>query len=272
MPNSCSTTPSNFAEHGWCRREVDQDLLAWCESVQAVAQDILCDPQHAHWWRHGQTWFAGVNILPNDNTGKVANGVALSADLQQWLRRCLHLQDSHSFQWEQGQLSVLRPGYPQRDANETETAHNYRRKRDAAHVDGLLPVGPTRRRMPQEFHHFILGIPLHPSPTHAGATVVWEGSHLIMQQALSNALQGIPQQDWPSTDITEIYQQTRREVFTRCKRVEIHVPPGEAYLIHRLAVHGVAPWDARNGDDGQLRSVAFFRPEVEQRQDWLTGF
>lgn len=150
--------------------------------------------------------------------------------------------------------------------------HNFRRLRDAAHVDGLLPVGIHRRRMPQEFHQFILGIPLQLRPRHAGTTVVWEGSHTIIQEALTKALKGIAPHQWPHTDVTEIYQHARQQVLACCKRVEIHTPPGEAYLIHRLAVHGVAPWHARPEDKGKLRPVVFFRPEYTHPKEWLTKF
>jgi hypothetical protein len=200
----------------------------------------------------------------------MGDGPALGADLVEWLRQQVMMGASEALTWEPGQLSVLRPGYPQRDAHESEAQHRYRCNRDAAHVDGLLPIGEQRRRMPKDFQRFILGIPLQPSPAHAGPTVVWEGSHRLIQQAFIEALKDVPIQDWQQTDLTEVYQQTRREVFERCKRVEVHVPPGECYLIHRFAVHGVAPWQEQAGDQGKLRSIVFFRPEVGSRWDWLT--
>jgi hypothetical protein len=44
------------------------------------------------------------------------------------------------------QVSVTYPGYPAPDPEESDAAHRFRRDRDAAHLDGLLPVGPEKRR------------------------------------------------------------------------------------------------------------------------------
>ena len=261
--------PTQLIQHGCCVSARSEALANWVDALQPVAEQLLNDTALAHWWRHGETWFAGVNVLPNDSSGSVNNGPSLGAELFTWIRRQVMLAAGESLALEPGQLSVVKSGYPQRDAQETEAAHRFRRNRDAAHVDGLLPVGEQRRRMPQEFHRFILAIPLQLSPAHAGPTVVWEGSHKLMQQAFADALRGIPEQDWPQTDLTDVYQRTRSEVFVRCKRVEVHVPPGACYLIHRLAVHGVAPWQEQAGDQGKLRSIVFFRPECDKRQDWL---
>lgn len=264
-------TQTQFMQHGWCSFAHSEELHQWAKSVQPVVGQLLTDAALAHWWRHGETWFAGVNLLPNDRSGGVDDGPVLGADVCAWVRRTAMLGAGETIAWERGQPSVLRPGYPRHGAQETEAAHRFRRNRDAAHVDGLLPVGEQRRRMPQEFHRFILGIPLQQSPAHAGPTVVWEGSHKLIQQAFIEALKDVPIQDWPQTDLTDVYQRTRTEVFDRCKRVEVHVPPGECYLIHRFAVHGMAPWEERAGDQGKLRSIVFFRPEIGSRWDWLVG-
>ena len=69
--------------------------------------------------------------------------------------------------------------------------------------------------------------------------------------------------------MTEIYQATRREIFETCERVEVHCRPGQAYVVHRLALHGVAPWadGAEAGPDGRM--IVYFRPEIGGPQDWL---
>ena len=266
------SSPEHFAAKGWAKSGQDTKLLAWVESVRMLCRNIHQKPETQHWWRHGKTWFVGVNVLPNDSAGKVPGGVVMSVGVQRWLRQCLQFGHTHGFEFEPGQLSVIAPGYPQQDKSEPRAEHNFRRLKDAAHVDGLLPVGANRRRMPQEFHQFILGIPLENTASYAGPTVVWEGSHIIMQEALTKALDGIPFEQWPVTDVTEIYQRTRQQVLSSCKRVEIHVPKGEAYLIHRLAVHGTAPWQVRKEDEGQDRPVVFFRPECQNPKDWLALF
>ena len=43
--------------------------------------------------------------------------------------------------YHKAQLSVIFPGYPKPRTGDSEAAFEYRRKRDAAHVDGLLPIG-----------------------------------------------------------------------------------------------------------------------------------
>ena len=62
---------------------------------------------------------------------------------------------------------------------------------------------------------------------------------------------------WAELDITQAYRTARREVFASCRRLELPAQPGEAYLLHRLTLHGVAPWRATSG---QRRMVAYFRP------------
>jgi len=49
------------------------------------------------------------------------------------------------------------------------------------------------------------------------------------------------------------------------------IAPGEAYLVHRFALHGVAPWDedAKAGPDGRM--IAYFRPELPDRGLWLNA-
>ena len=55
-------------------------------------------------------------------------------------------------------------------------------------------------------------------------------------------------------DVTAVYQQTRRRVFESCNRVKIIARPGEAFIVHRLALHGMAPWvaDVTAGGVGAL--------------------
>ncbi|MCO4838381.1 MAG: hypothetical protein KC426_09870 [Oceanospirillaceae bacterium] len=57
-------------------------------------------------------------------------------NIQRWLRQWLQLNNTHRFAFEQGQLWVIGPSYPQLDKNETRLVHNFRRLPEAAHVDG----------------------------------------------------------------------------------------------------------------------------------------
>ena len=81
---------------------------------------------------------------------------------------------------------------------------------------------------------------------------------------------GIDPADGVEIDLTDAYQAARRDCFDRLERVEIAARPGEAYLVHRLALHGVAPWLA--GGEGR-RAVAYFRPDPGGHDDdwWLAA-
>ncbi len=90
-----------------------------------------------------------------------------------------------------------------------------------------------------------------------------------MRRALRARLQGVAPRRWAAEDVTDAYVEARRECFERCRRVPVPARPGEAYLIHRLALHGVAPWD---GEAGGERMIAYFRPDAFPGADpdwWL---
>ena len=63
-------------------------------------------------------------------------------------------------------------------------------------------------------------------------------------------------------DVTEIYQETRRRVFETCARVVVTAPPGCAIVLHRMTLHGVAPWAKGADAAGGRRMIAYFRPEM----------
>ncbi len=165
---------------------------------------------------------------------------------------------------------MIYPGYP-RQGDETDAAFNYRQRRDAAHVDGLARIGPDNRRYLREPHGFVLGIPLSDCDERASPLVIWEGSQTIIRAALLDALGGVPPTQWLGVDLTEAYQAARRSCFERCPRVTVHSRPGEAYVIHRHALHGVSPWadGARAGHEGRV--IAYFRPVMASVEDWLAG-
>ncbi|MEO1796068.1 MAG: hypothetical protein AAFR53_03510 [Pseudomonadota bacterium] len=241
-------------------------LDEWLTSVNPVARRIASDPEaRAAWLRHGETWFAGVNVLPNDASGAVANGPPLPPAVMAAAEAVLGQPPA----WDAGQLSVVYPGYPRRDAEESEGNHRFRKLRDAAHVDGLLPVGTERRRKMQEPHAFVLGIPLNTTGPGASPMVVWEGSHEVMRAAFRAALAGVPEEAWGDVDLTEVYQAARRRCFERCRRVPVHAQPGEAYLIHRLALHGVAPWEEGAEAPEAGRMIVYFRPAFSGKLNWL---
>ena len=254
-------------DKGWAIFPVERALRDWTTEARAAALARMAEPaERAEGLQCEGTWFVGVDILPNDAQGRVGasaplGGAAFAA--AQALYGTLPLHPA--------QVSVTYPGYPRPRAGDTTAAFRYRVNRDAAHVDGLLPVGTTRRRMLRERHAYILGLPLTETDADASPLVVWEGSHHIMRRAFEAALGDTAPQDWDAIDLTEIYTSARREVFEICPRVVVHGPPGTACLVHRLALHGVAPWQQGALAPPEGRMVAYFRPQFEDTsQDaWL---
>ncbi|MFM7334315.1 MAG: hypothetical protein ACKO1H_07870 [Tabrizicola sp.] len=208
-------------------------------------------------WRCGGTWFVGVDALPNTPDGAI-NGTPFPWGVLPLPRGPLH----------RAQLSVIRAGYPQPSAEESPGAFAFRRDRDAAHLDGLLPVGPDRCRMVKEPHAWILGLPLN--DTQASPLTVWEGSHEVLRAAFLEVLRPHPPSLWGDIDITDAYQQARRDVFATCRRIELPARPGEATLLHRLTLHGVARWKADDTAPPEGRMIAYFRPQLATVHEWLT--
>ncbi|QUJ77269.1 hypothetical protein KDD17_04435 [Sulfitobacter albidus] len=238
----------------------DPSVARWAQAAGRVARRIARDPA----WhgpdnlRHGGTWFVGVDALPNASDGAI-DGVPL---LGPW-RGAVPDIPLHP-----AQLSIVYPGYPQQDAGESDANHRFRRDRMAAHVDGLLPIGPQRRRFAREFHAYILALPL--TDVRAAATVVWPGSQRIMQTALQEAVGARPV---AQVDLTDAYQAARREVFASIDPVRLLIGPGQSALLHRFLLHGTAPWENRIADKaGHGRMTAFLRPEMPGGgSDWLAS-
>ncbi|MEL6888725.1 MAG: hypothetical protein AAFO86_08445 [Pseudomonadota bacterium] len=241
-----------LSDHGYAVLAPTEAGLRWAEAARRSAVRISAQPGvRAQNMRHGQTWFVGVDALPNAADGSVG-GVSLD-----WAWR----SEVPDVPLHRAQLSIIYPGYPGRDADESMPNHRYRRVRCAAHVDGLLPVGPDRRRFAKEWHAYILGLPLNAS-RHA-PTVVWPGSHRVMQAALRDAIGDREPRD---VDVTDAYHVARNDVFQRCDPMPLHAEVGGAFLLHRFALHGTAPW---KGPVAAGRMVAFLRPEFPTATEWL---
>jgi len=253
---------------GWMVFSHDAAIDDWVEHVFPYAVQIASDPTNiAAWLRHKGTWFAGVNILPNDGLGRLGGGPALAGsaiDLITKLHGPLALDCA--------QISVMYPGYPAYDGSESEAAHRYREIRCAAHVDGLRPDGPDRRRYIYEPHQFVLGVPLVKTSEQASPLVVWEGSHNIIRAAFKSVLDTVPVTGWGKIDLTDVYHAARKDCFERCPRVTVLAQPGECYLLHRLSLHGILPWGRDAIAPMEGRMVAYFRPENDGNlDDWLNG-
>lgn len=241
---------------GWHRFPAEPATQAWAVAAWGATQAALADPAMAHWFRHGRTWFVGVDALTNDAAGGLPGGPPLSG--------AAVAATGWAGPWHRAQLSVVFPGYPGRDPGETDAAHRFRRDRDAAHLDGLIAEGPEKRRFLREPHAFILGIGLNRADAGASPLVVWEGSHEVMRAALT------PLAGTADADLTDMYLTARRRVLADCPRIAVPLRPGEAVLLHRLAIHGVAPWAEGAQAEGGGRAVAYFRPILPGgAADWL---
>jgi hypothetical protein len=254
----------DFARDGWIRFAAERALADWVSAARPLAEAALRDPaQRAQGLVCEGTWFVGVDALPNDPEG-IVSGVPLAGAARDFADDLFGRLPLH-----RAQVSVIWPGYPRPRAGETAAAFRYRQNRDAAHVDGLLAVGPDRRRMLKEPHAWILGLPLNPVGPGAAPLVVWPGSHRIMARAFAQVFEGQPPDSWADIDVTDIYQAARRQVFETCDRVEVSAQPGEAYLLHRMMLHGVAPWTGPADPAGRM--IAYFRPQLDDAALWLSG-
>lgn len=265
-PQDFEQLTEQFFRRGWCRFAHDPGIESWVRQALPDARASLTSPEQRQWHRCGGTWFAGVNALANRADGGVNGSGPLSGSVVDFINQKLALPD---FGWDQAQVSVCYPGYPKPMEGESGGAFRYRRERDAAHVDGLLPEGSARRRYLREHHGFILGLPMVSFGEQAAPFVVFEGSHEQVRSALSSRFDGLAPECWGEQDITEVYHRVRRDIFESCARTEIFARPGEAYLVHRLTLHGIAPWgqSATAGDDGRM--ICYFRPDIGDPEAWL---
>ncbi|MFV2052416.1 hypothetical protein [Aliiroseovarius sp. YM-037] len=240
-------------------------MLRWLEAAEPAARAVV-DTAPVTDRECDGTWFVGVDALANDAAGAVNGSGPLEGAAMAFLRDLLgaKMPPLHP-----AQLSAIYPGYPRPRAGESEAAFGYRQRRDAAHVDGLLAVGEDRRRMLKEPHAFVLGLPIDACTAETSPLVVWEGSHHIMRAAFERALADCSPDHWAEVDLTDIYKAARREVFETCARVQILAGRGEAILLHRHLLHGIAPWTGKTASP-HGRLVAYFRPQFPQGSaDWL---
>lgn len=254
---------------GWAVFPAEKAVRDWAETALTQARQSVADAdQRQRGLVCEGTWFVGVDALPNDPRGAMPDGPPVSGRAWETASELYGSLPLHK-----GQLSVIYPGYPRPRDGESETAFGYRKRRDAAHVDGLLAAGAAKRRHLLERHAYILGLPLTNCGAGASPLTIWEGSHHMMRRAFAAALEGVDPAEWGKVDLTDIYKATRREVFETCPRHLVSAAPGAAYLVHRLALHGVAPWEEGAEAPEEGRMIAYFRPEwTDPDSDaWLTA-
>ena len=249
----------------WRKFPLDPALAQWVDHALPHAKACRHDESLQQWLRCGDTWFAGVNALPNDEQGVVDGGPLLTGPALEFLREEFIIEPV----LDRAQVSICYPGYPRPMQHESEAAFRFRRDRSAAHIDGILPVGEERRRHLREFHRFVLGIPMVHYDEGASPTVVWEGSHEIVREVLTEFFRIDEPDDWGDIDITDVYRDLRKRIFAECDPVKIVAAPGESYLIHRLALHGISPWREPAKADASGRIICYFRPETPLPREWL---
>lgn len=255
-------------ERGWQVFPAEPAVTDWVDHAIPAAHAALADPVLADQLDCDGTWFVGVDALANDAQGRLGDGPPLAGTALDLIRQTMGpIPKLH-----RAQLSVTFPGYPRPRRGETDAGFRYRLNRDAAHMDGLLPIGPTRRRKVREPHMFILGLPLSKADTGAAPLVVWEGSHDIMRAALAPLFRNRARHELQDIDVTDAYQEARRKAFDSCKRQVITAEPGMTILVHRLALHGVGPWTPGALAEDDRRMIAYFRPEMPGGvADWITA-
>lgn len=256
-----------FLQRGWCHFEYDQAIADWVNAALLFARKAVKAEKNTPWLRCQGTWFVGVNVLPNREDGSIGEGPVLQGNVVDFVRQTIGCD---KLAWDPAQVSVVYPGYPKPRESESEKAFDFRRRRDAAHVDGLLPEGPLRRRHLREYHSFILGVPMVEYDASASPCVVWEGSHELVRSAMLERFTGLDADRWCDEDITEAYHAVRNQIFKQCHRIELVAKPGEAYLLHRLALHGISPWLAGTEAAGDGRMICYFRPQFAAAWEWLS--
>ncbi len=253
-----------YTNHGFCLFEHDAAILNWVDSVLPAARKAVKAKQNQHWFRHGDTWFVGVNVLPNDRYGRLSNGPRLTGTAVNFIEKVI---TKKSLNLDRAQISVCYPEYPLPSSDESDSAFAYRLRRDAAHVDGIMRQGEHRYLV--ERHDYIFALPVTQFSHDAAPFVVWKGSHKIIQAALSNFLAGFPVAQWNTVPVNDVYNEARKKVFADCQRIELALKPGQSFVGHRHILHGTASWgsSASSGPDGRM--LCFFRPESFSIKQWV---
>lgn len=277
---------TQFCQSGFYQFAYDEKLAAWVEETKNTAITTLQNPKNTRWWRCGGTWFAGVSVLGNDHQGctpskngktsQPLQGKAIEFTRKNITKNIPLTQKNNQIAWDIGQVSVCTQNYPQIDKdNDTLATHQYRKKRFAAHIDGLLKRGREKKRYLCEQHAFILGIAMNDTSEKAAPFVVYEESHKYIGEFLRSNLKHHPPHKWQEIELTKAYHDIRNKIFATCHPRPLWVRPGEAFLVHRFALHGTKAWhkDATAEPINKIpaRMLTFFRPQTTNPTAWLNA-
>ena len=253
---------NEFEHKGWIKFDCDKRVARWANAANSKITTTLKNKNFLENNLTCQgTWFVGVDALDNKPDGAL-DEISLSGPFESLMR------SSKTCGLHSAQVSIIFEGYPKPRDQESDSSFNFRLKRDAAHVDGLIADVPGGPRKLKEPHAYVLGIPLNQAPQGASPVVVWEGSHHLISKAFKNLFLTRDPKEWEDLDVREIYMQTRKIIFEKCKRRVLHANLGESYMIHRLCLHGISPWDFEIKNFNEGRKIAYFRPELQNLADW----
>ncbi|MDA9673207.1 hypothetical protein N9U01_02235 [Paracoccaceae bacterium] len=253
---------NEFEHNGWIKFGYDQRLVRWAKLANSK---IIAKQKNKESFENSLTcegtWFVGVDALGNNPDGTL-DGIPLQGPFES-LMKSYKAHSLHS-----AQISIIFQGYPKPRDQESESSFNFRLKRDAAHIDGLIADFPGGPRKLKEPHAYVLGIPLNQAPKGASPVVVWEGSHHLVSEAFERFFLNRNPNEWVDIDIREVYLETRKRIFKKCKRRILHANLGESYMVHRLCLHGISPWDFKTKNFNEGRKIAYFRPELQDMSSW----
>ena len=269
---------SNLNKNGWSFLNTDHIHYEWIaeakEQLETKFHQKLYDYNDL---RCGSTWFVGANFLDNSSNGNIGT---------KSMSKIFFSNISKKFgpnikYWDKAQVSICWPGYPKKDAKETKKSYDFRIKRFASHIDGIIPFGSKKRRFAKEFHAFILGFPLHNNCLDCAPLVLWEGSHKIFRNFFKEIYEGISFNKISNIDITELYNESRKKVFKNCEVKKITPQFKQPYLLDRHVLHGIDEWREKKNvkcspknhrllnslSDGRI--IVYFRPVFFNPHDWI---
>ena len=269
---------SNLNKNGWSFLNTDHIHYEWIaeakEQLETKFHQKLYDYNDL---RCGSTWFVGANFLDNSSNGNIG-----TKSMSKFFFSNISKKFGPNIKyWDKAQVSICWPGYPKKDAKETKKSYDFRIKRFASHIDGIIPFGSKKRRFAKEFHAFILGFPLHNNCLDCAPLVLWEGSHKIFRNFFKEIYEGISFNKISNIDITELYNECRKKVFKNCEVKKIIPQFKQPYLLDRHVLHGIDEWREKKNvkcspknhrllnslSDGRI--IVYFRPVFFNPHDWI---
>ena len=246
----------SFFERGWVRFPFDPEIATWVGAARAPAVQTLDDPELRRLWlRCGGTWFAGVNALPNTADGALPEHAVppLGGRAIEFIARHLGLVRIRMGQGA-GLDLFSRLSATLRRGKRGRIWFSIAPRRCACRRVAPVRSGPPKNTQRNPW--------VHPWPS-ADRCTRQRCADGGLRRLATKSCAGRFQNAWRVSRRgtgrrkmwTEAYVSARRQCFERCPRVTIPARLGEVYLVHRLCLHGVAPWPV-GAADGSSRGHA----------------